>query len=50
LAGKDFVFDDFAMSQRIKTGHATEASIRAEAERLGIQFVAIREEARWHSP
>ena len=50
LAGKDFVFDDFAMSQRIKTGHATEASIRAEADRLGIQFVTIREEARWRSP
>ena len=50
LAGKEFVFDDFAMNQRIKTGHATEATIRAEAERLGIQFVAIREEARWRSP
>ncbi len=50
LAGKEFVFDDFAMNQRIKTRHASEASIRAEAERLGIQFVAIREEARWRSP
>jgi len=50
LAGKDFVFDDFAMSQRIKTGHATEDHIRAEAEQLGIQFVTIQESARWRSP
>ena len=50
LAGKEFVFDDFAMSQRIKTDHATEASIDTEAKRLGIQFVTIREDARWHSP
>ena len=50
LAGKTFVFDDFAMNQRIKTGQATEEAIRGEAERQGIQFIPIREEARWHSP
>ncbi len=50
LAGKEFVFDDFAMSQRIKTGQTTAEAIRIEAERQGIQFISIREEARWHSP
>ena len=50
LAGKDFVFDDFAMSQRIKTGKATAEAVQKEAEKQGIQFLAIREETRWHSP
>jgi hypothetical protein len=50
LAGKDFVFDDFAIEQRIRTGHAMREAVHDDIKKRGIRFVTNPEETRWHLP
>ena len=50
FAKKDFVFDDFAMGQKIKVKAMTKEELRDELNRKNIQLVKIDENARWHLP
>ncbi len=48
LAGKAYVFDQFAADQQIATGRATREQIAAEES--GIRFEPIDPSARWDTP
>src|SRR5262249_42309138 len=46
-AGKPFVFDDFAVAQRIATGRASKEQIDAEEKSRGIRFETVEPRLRW---
>lgn len=48
LAGKGFVYDDWAMGQRVATGAASQEQIDAEVKRQGIRFEQVDGRAEWH--
>ena len=50
LANKSFVFDDFAIGQRINTGLNTKDEINQIIQKRNIIFIKIDENARWHLP
>jgi hypothetical protein len=47
LAGKDFVFDPWAMGQRLRTGRMTQSELDKEIRKGGIKFEGIDQRASW---